>query len=187
MKATYSTNNKETVDRLPPNRVLSPEEIVNLPINQIFERLETSQQGLTSEEANSRLETYGYNELTHRKKKTIRYELLHHLSNPLIVILLIAGLISGILGETINAILILSIIILSIGLDLLQESKAEKAAELLQAKVATTATALRNGVKTEVKLVEIAPGDVILLSAGDIVPADSRVISAKDLFLNQSA
>jgi len=187
VKTTYSTNNKETTDRLPPNRVLSPEEIVNLSINQIFERLETSQQGLTSEEANSRLETYGYNELTHRKKKTIRYELLHHLSNPLIVILLIAGLISGILGETINAILILSIIILSIGLDLLQESKAEKAAELLQAKVATTATALRNGVKTEVKLVEIAPGDVILLSAGDIVPADSRVISAKDLFLNQSA
>ena len=113
--------------------------------------------------------------------------MLHHLANPLIIILLIAGLISGILGEVINAAIILSIVIISIGLDIFQESKAEKAAELLKAKVATTATVLRDGVKTEIKLTEIVPGDIVLLSAGDIVPADSRVINAKDLFLNQSS
>lgn len=103
------------------------------------------------------------------------------------IILLIAGVISGIVGEVINAVIILIIVAISIGLDLFQESKAEKAADLLKAKVATTATVLRDGFKTEVKLTEIVPGDIILLSAGDIVPADSRVINAKDLFLNQSA
>lgn len=185
MKATYSAIHQEPVN--PPNRAISNDELVNLPINLILERLNTSQQGLSQEEAASRLETFGYNEFTQKKKKTVIFELLHHLSNPLLIILLIAGLISGILGETINTAIILSIVIISIGLDLFQESKAEKVAELLKSKVATTATVLREGIKTEVKLSEIVPGDIILLSAGDITPADSRVINAKDLFLNQSA
>ncbi len=167
--------------------VISNDELVNLPINQVLERLSTSQHGLPQEEAVNRIEIFGNNEFSQRKKKTALFELIHHLANPLIIILLIAGLVSGLLGETINAAIILTIVIISIGLDLFQESKAEKAAELLKAKVATTATVLREGLKTEVKLSEIVPGDIILLSAGDIVPADSRVINAKDLFLNQSA
>ena len=187
MKATYNANNSETGNQLTLNAVISTDELLNLPVNDILERFSTSQQGLSQEEAASRLESFGYNEFTQKKKKTILFELLHHLSNPLLLILLIAGLISGILGETINTAIILSIVIISIGLDLFQESKAEKAADLLKAKVATTATVLREGVKTEVKLSEIVPGDIILLSAGDIAPADSRVINAKDLFLNQSA
>ncbi|MEM1726367.1 MAG: magnesium-translocating P-type ATPase, partial [Candidatus Bathyarchaeia archaeon] len=72
-------------------------------------------------------------------------------------------------------------------LDFYQEYKAEKAAEMLKQRVATTATVLRDGVKKEVRLAEIVPGDIIFLSAGDIVPADARVITAKDLFVNQSA
>jgi Mg2+-importing ATPase len=185
MKATYSAIQQEIAN--PPNMAISNDDLVNLSINQILERLNTSQQGLSQEEAANRLESFGYNEFTQKKKKTIIFELLHHLSNPLLIILLIAGLISGILGETINTAIILSIVIISIGLDLFQESKAEKAAELLKSKVATTATVLREGIKAEVKLSEIVPGDIILLSAGDIAPADSRVINAKDLFLNQSA
>lgn len=185
LKAIYTAYHEEIGNS--PKMVISSEELVNLPINQILERLSTSQQGLSEEEATVRLEYFGYNEFSQKKKKTILYDLLHHLSNPLLIILFIAGLISGILGETINTVIILSIVIISIGLDLFQESKAEKAAELLKAKVATTATVLRGGIKSEIKLSEIIPGDIIFLSAGDIVPADSRVINAKDLFLNQSA
>lgn len=185
MKAIYKAHQEEVGN--PPSMVISNDELVNLPINQVLERLSTSQHGLPQEEAVNRIEIFGNNEFSQRKKKTALFELIHHLANPLIIILLIAGLVSGLLGETINAAIILTIVIISIGLDLFQESKAEKAAELLKAKVATTATVLREGLKTEVKLSEIVPGDIILLSAGDIVPADSRVINAKDLFLNQSA
>ena len=81
----------------------------------------------------------------------------------------------------------LTIIFISVILDFYQESKAEKAAQLLKQKVTSTATVLRDGVRQEIKLPEIVPGDVIFLSAGDITPADARVISAKDLFVNQSA
>lgn len=167
--------------------MISTEELLGLPIDELLARLNTSQSGLTSQEVKDRLEIYGYNELAKRKKRTAIIEFLFHLSNPLIIILLIAGLISGFFGEIINATIIFSIVLLSVVLDVYQESKAEKAAEMLKEKVATTATVLRDGVKQEVKFSEIVPGDIVDLSAGDMVPADARVINAKDLFVNQSA
>jgi len=93
-----------------------------------------------------------------------------HFRSPLIIILLLAGLLSSFFGEMVNAAIIFAIVLLSVVLDFVQESKAEKAAELLKEKVTTTATVLRDGVKREVKLSEIVLGDIIFLSAGDIVP-----------------
>ena len=110
-----------------------------------------------------------------------------HFKSPLVIILLIAGIITGVFGEYANTIIILTIIFVSVILDYYQESKAEKAAQLLKQKVTTTATVLRDNVKQEIPFPEIVPGDIIYLSAGDIAPADSRVISAKDLFINQSS
>jgi Mg2+-importing ATPase len=100
---------------------------------------------------------------------------------------MVAGLISGFLGEIANTVIIYSIVFLSVILNYYQESKAEQAAETLKEKVTTTATVIRGGTKKEIKLHDIVPGDVIFLSAGDITPADARVISAKDLFINQSS
>ncbi|MBS7613978.1 magnesium-translocating P-type ATPase, partial [Candidatus Bathyarchaeota archaeon] len=97
------------------------------------------------------------------------------------------GLISSFFGEIINATIIFSIVFASVFLDFYQESKAEKAAEMLKQRVAVTATVLRDGVKREVRVSEVVPGDVIYLSAGDVVPADARIINAKDLFVDQSA
>src|SRR3990170_6374557 len=165
----------------------STEELLELPVDELITRLNTSQSGLTSREATNRLETYGYNEFAKRKKRTNIVKFLLHFSNPLIIILLLAGLLSIFLGEEINATIIFSIVILSMVLEVYQESKAEKAAEKLKEKVTTTATVLRDGAKQEVKLSEIVPGDIVHLSAGDIVPADARVVNAKDLFVNQSA
>jgi Mg2+-importing ATPase len=167
--------------------VAGTEELLNLPIDELFVRLETSQSGLTSQEAETRLEMYGYNELAKRKKRTAIVEFLSEFRSPLVIILLLAGLISGFFGEIINATIIFSIVFVSVVLDFYQESKAEKAAEMLKEKVTTTATVLRDGVKQEVKLSEIVPGDIVYLSAGDMVPADARVIIAKDFFINQSA
>ncbi len=105
----------------------------------------------------------------------------------MILILLFAAIISGIVGEPAHVGIILSIVLISVFLDFYQQNKAGKAAELLKEKVTTTATVLRDNVKQEVKLSEIVPGDIIFLSAGDIAPADARVIAAKDLFMNQSS
>ena len=166
---------------------MEKEDALETSPEEVLARFKTSQSGLTSQEAEKRLKIYGYNELAKRKERRIVLDFLSRFKNPLLLILLLAGLISGITGEMGNAIIIFFIVFLSIILDFYQESKAEKASALLKEKVATTATVLRDGIKKEVKLSEIVPGDIVSLSAGDIVPADARILTAKDLFVNQSA
>ncbi|MEM2089290.1 MAG: magnesium-translocating P-type ATPase [Thermoproteota archaeon] len=165
----------------------SAEEVLTLPVEELLPRLKSSPSGLSSEEVERRLEFFGYNELVGRKRRAAIIDFLSHFKSPLTIILLIAGLISGFFGEVVNMVIIFVIVMLSVILDFYQESKAERAAEALKQRVATTATVLRDGVKREIGLAEIVPGDIIFLSAGDIVPADARVMSAKDLFVNQSA
>ena len=167
--------------------MLSAEELLSLPVQELFPRLETTSSGLSSEEVETRLEVYGPNELAKGKKHNAILEFLMNFKSPLVIILMVAGLISGVFGEWANTIIIYSIVFLSVILDFYQESKAERAAETLKEKVTTTATVLRDGGKKEIKLHDIVPGDVIYLSAGDITPADARVITAKDLFVNQSS
>lgn len=164
----------------------SLDEIVALPIEDVLGRLSTSASGLTSQEARSRLQTYGYNELAQRKRRTGVVEFFYHLRNPLVFILLAAGLISIPVGQITDAIIIFIIVLFSVILDVYQESKAEKSAEALKKRVVTTSTVLRDSVKTEVKLSEVVPGDIVYLSAGDVVPGDSRLISQKDLYVDQS-
>ncbi|MCL2359378.1 MAG: magnesium-translocating P-type ATPase [Nitrososphaerota archaeon] len=166
---------------------LSPDELVGISIDELFEHLNSSPQGLNSEQADERLKIYGRNELAGEPKHSIIKDFLLHFKSPLVIILLFAAVISGLLQEIVNMSIILVIIFASVALDSYQESKAGKAAELLKQKVTTTATVLRDGVRQEIGLPEIVPGDVIYLSAGDILPADARVILAKDLFVNQSS
>jgi len=165
----------------------STEEVLTLSVEELLSRMKSSLDGLSSEEAKRRLEFFGFNELVRKKKRVAITGFLSHFKSPLVIILLIAGLISGFFGEVVNMTIILVIVIFSVVLDFYQESNAEKAAEMLRQRVATTATVSRDKVKREVRLVEIVPGDIIFLSAGTISPADARVISAKDLFVNQSA
>ncbi len=165
----------------------SAEEVLTSPVEELLSRLKSSMDGLSSEEAERRLEFFGYNELVRKKRRAVIIEFLSHFKSPLIIILLIAGLISGFFGEVANTAIIFVIVMVSAVLGFYQESKAERAAEMLKQRVATTATVLRDGTKREVRLAEVVPGDIIFLSAGDLVPADARVISAKDLFVNQSA
>jgi len=162
-------------------------ELLNIPNENLLSRLATSEVGLTSQVAEERLAQYGPNELAHKKKRIAILEFFAHFKNPLIMILLFAGIISGILGDLASMSIIITIITISIILDFYQESKAEQAAELLQEKVTVTTTVFRDGVKRDLKISEIVPGDVIELSAGDLVPADSRLLTAKDLFVDQSA
>ncbi len=183
-RVTFKPENKTLDDAY---SAIDTSELLSLPTDTLLARMKTSPSGLTSQEAETRLRIYGRNELVEKNKRTGFIELLYHLRNPLVLILLFAGLISGLVGDAVDATIIFSIVLLSIIFDTYQESKANNAAEALKERVATTASVLRDAVTKEVKLSEIVPGDVVNLSAGDIVPADSRLISAKDLNLDQSA
>jgi len=186
--ATKRKDGKETSSW---SQTASLEEILSLPTEDVLAKLGASQSGLTSQDASNRLQTYGYNELAKRKKRTGAVEFLYHLRNPLVFILLVAGLISGAVAiheneQPIDSIIIFAIVLMSVFLDVYQESKAEHSAELLKKRVVTTSTVLRDGAKREVRLSEVVPGDIVYLSAGDVVPADSRLISLKDLYVDQS-
>lgn len=161
--------------------------ILSMPTDELLNQMGVSASGLTAEEAVNRLETYGPNEITGRRKASIIVEFLSHFRSPLVIILVIAAIVSGVLGEPVNAAIIVSIVLLSVVLDFTQEYRAERAAESLRKRVATTATVVRGGTRQDVEVSALVPGDLINLTAGDIVPADARVISARDFFVDQSA
>ena len=166
---------------------MNVEEILSLPVEELLARLNTSTTGLSSLDAQKRLEVYGRNELAKKKKRAAIIDFLSRFKSPLVIILMIAGGISAALGSYASVIVIYTMVFLSVSLAYYQENNASKAAELLREKVATSATVLRDNTKQEIKLPLIVPGDIIYLSAGDITPADARVIEAKDLFVNQSS
>jgi Mg2+-importing ATPase len=157
------------------------------PPEELFQKLCTSQKGLTEDEAVSRLEEYGYNEPAKKKKRTIIFQILSKFVNPLVVVLLIIAGFSLFFGEKISAMLVIIMACISVFLSFVQEHRAGKEAEKLSEMVRTTATVYRNGKSKEVNIRELVPGDIVELSAGDMIPADLRIISCKDLFVNQSS
>jgi Mg2+-importing ATPase len=165
----------------------SNEELLCTPIEELLTKLGTSPSGLTSEQAEKLLQVYGRNEVAKKKKRTAIMRFALQFKSPLILILLFAGSIAGALGSLADSAIIFIIVVMSVILVYLQESKAEKAADELKERVATTATVLRDSTRKEIKIADLVPGDIISLSAGDVVPADARLTSAKDFFVDQSA
>ncbi len=153
----------------------------------IFEKLKTSQKGLTEQVANNRLCEYGFNEPAKKKKRTILRGILSKFVNPLVIVLLVIGVFSFFFGEKISALIVWLMAVMSVTLAFTQEHRASKAAEKLSEMVRTTATVLRNGKSKEISIREIVPGDLVDLFAGDMIPADLRIISCKDLFINQAS
>jgi Mg2+-importing ATPase len=152
-----------------------------------MERLRASPKGLAAEDARQRLADVGANEPAHRRRGAVLRELLHFLANPLVVILLIASLVSAILGEPVNASIIALMVVLSVLLNFVQTYRSQRAAERLREGVAPTASALRDGQWIELPRRDLVPGDVIRLAAGDRVPADARLIETRDLHIQQAA
>jgi Mg2+-importing ATPase len=160
---------------------------VSSTIDVLFERFKTSINGLSEEEAQERIKEYGYNEPAKKKKRNIVFQILSKFVNPLVIVLLIIAIFSLFFGEKISALLVSLMAVMSVFLSFIQEYRAGKEAEKLSEMVRATATVHRNGKPSEMKIREIAPGDIVDLSAGDIVPADLRIISCKDLFVNQAS
>jgi Mg2+-importing ATPase len=143
--------------------------------------------GLSTEEAARLLAQYGENTIYHQKKLRPFVAFIKKFNSPLLIMLMGASLISFFLGQRISASIILAMIVASAVLDFINSHKSEKIAEQLIAKVSTTATVYRDGKKQEISFKLLVPGDTIELSAGDIIPADCQVLTADDLFVNQSS
>ncbi len=153
----------------------------------LFGELHSSPDGLTSADARERLKQYGFNEPTSTKRASALVHFLSFFANPLVLILLLAALATGFLGDPLSATIIIVIVILSALVDFMQTSRSQNAAERLREQVAPTATVVRDGKEMEVPRREVVPGDVIRLMAGDLVPADARLVQSRDLHVNQAA
>jgi len=158
-----------------------------LSTEQVFENLHAVRAGLTSAEATRRLAEYGPNELRAAGRVSPWTVLIGQFKNVLIVILLVATALSAILGHGVEAIAIAVIVLLAVLLGFVQEYRAERAIEALRRMAALTATAVRDGEEDEIPARELVPGDVILLRAGDVVPADARLVEAINLQIEEAA
>ncbi len=159
-----------------------------LSINHAIEGLDTHLHlGLTSEEARARLEKYGPNELTERPRPGFLKLLLAQLNNFLIIILIVAAVVSLLLGEVIDAVAIMAIVVLNSVLGVVQESKAEQALAALKRMAAPNAQVIRDGVQVTIPAREVVPGDIILLEAGNYVPADMRLFESVNLKIEEAS
>lgn len=159
---------------------------------EVLKEQNSSEQGLSTGEAQQRLSRFGKNELEKGKKTSLLKRFLGELTDPMIIILIVAAAISGITafyeGESFaDVIIILAVVIINAVLGVVQESKAEAAIEALQEIAAATSKVLRDGKVVTLKSDELVPGDVVLLEAGDAVPADGRIIEAASLKIEEAA
>jgi Mg2+-importing ATPase len=167
-------------------------EIASLDIDTALAKLASGLEGLTEQEAERRLREHGPNAIRREKRPTLVSEVATRLRSPLNLLLLILATVSFALDDRKTALLITVIVILSTLLSLWQDRRAKLEAEKLRALVKTTATVFRRATDTalpvsrEIPLECLTPGDVIHLSAGDMVPADVRILVAKDFFVNQA-
>ena len=157
-----------------------------LSAEQTFEALEASNVGFTSSEAKARLAKYGYNELRFKKRGTlVRFLLQFH--SPLIYVLLVASLVTSILGIWTDTAVILGCVILNVIIGFIQEGKGEAALEALKKMMVPECTVLRDGEKKVIPTRELVPGDVVLLEGGDKVPADLRLFFTKNVSADEAA
>jgi Mg2+-importing ATPase len=142
--------------------------------------------GLSAQQAAQMRRRYGENRFMQRREPPLWRQYLAHFRNPLVLILLLASLASAVLGELANFFIISVIVLASVTLDFFQEHRARRAAEKLRESIALRTRVIRNGVEQSIAVSEVMPGDLVLLKAGDLVPADGIVVEARDCFVNQS-
>ena len=164
----------------------------NVPYNtepkQLLESLSTSENGLRSSDAAALLLANGANVLVQGHKKTLLSIILSQFKNLMIIVLLAAGIISAVFGEGISdAIIIFAVIILNAVMGTVQESKAEAALEALKKMSAPNATVVRDGATASIPAADLVVGDIVILEAGDFVPADLRLVSTASLKIEEAA
>ena len=158
-----------------------------LDVTETFHSLQSCREGLTAQEAERRLKRYGLNELKEKKKKTALVMFLGQFSDFLIIVLIAAAVMAGLAGSPKDAIVILAVVVLNAIIGFIQEHKAEKAMAALKKMAAPSATVIRAGEPLQIAAALLAPGDIVLLDAGKIIPADMRLVEAALLQVEEAA
>ena len=178
-----------TLRRTAPSIELSPlvRELAGLEPTAALARLGSTEAGISEEEATERLETQGPNTVTEEERHTHLKHLGRACRNPLVILLLALATVAYLTHDLRAAVVMLLMVILGVVLRFVQEAKADNAAAKLKAMITVTATVVRQGEAREVPLAHLVPGDVVQLAAGDMIPADLRILACKDLFVIQSS
>ncbi|TVQ37407.1 MAG: cation-transporting P-type ATPase [Spirochaetaceae bacterium] len=158
-----------------------------LAVDDVLASLETDGDGLSTTEAQSRLERHGANRLPTGRKKNPVLKFLHHFHDMLIYVLLAAAVGTALLGHWIDTWIILAVVVINGVVGYLQEGKAEKAIDAVRSMLSVSNRVLRDGEKITVDAEELVPGDIVLLSSGDRVPADLRILQLHELRVNEAS
>ncbi|MEI6077407.1 MAG: magnesium-translocating P-type ATPase [Verrucomicrobiota bacterium] len=164
----------------------APGDAARKDIPEVLQQLGSSPNGLSEAEAEARLAKYGPNEVGQEKRHEWLHRLWTAIRNPLVVLLTVLATISYATGDVRAGTVMLLMVILGVTLRFVQETKADTAAAKLKAMIKVTATVVRDGQAREIPLQQLVPGDIVKLSAGDMIPGDVRLIAAKDLFIIQA-
>jgi Mg2+-importing ATPase len=157
------------------------------PLRDLLELLQATPAGLTSDEATRRVRLYGPNSFVRESRFAGLMGFLRFLANPLVIILLVASVITLALGDPVGGLIIIAMVLFSVLLNFFMEFQARHAVEEIRKQVATTAAVVRDGREQELPIAELVRGDIVRLNAGDLVPADARLLEAKDLHVRESA
>jgi len=152
------------------------------PEEELLNSLKSSSQGLSTVEVQNRLQRIGPNVLKPRRHDSALRSFLAQFTNPLVLILVFAAVVSAIAGEWTDATIVIVIVVASAALSFAQEYSASNAVEKLRAQVTIKANVLRDGKVQPVSAEEVVPGDIVLLSAGSLIPADGIILEARDFF-----
>src|SRR5512144_2044539 len=158
-----------------------------MTVESALAELRSGRGGLSAEEARERLARYGPNELVEKKRKTAVRMFLGQFTDFMILVLIAAATVSGVIGEAADTVAIIVIVVLNAALGFSQEYRAERAMAALKKMASAHAVALRGGGRGIVAAAELVPGDIVLLDAGSIVPADMRVLEAARLKAQEAA
>ena len=156
------------------------------PVAGLLAELATTEAGLDAASAAQRLGMYGPNDAAADKRRPPVLQFLARFANPLIIILLLASALSAATGDVASFVIIAAIVLLSISLDFVQEMRAQDAVAALRRSVAVQVTVRRDGGRVSLPIDQLVPGDIVELIAGDLVPADSRLLESRDLYVNQA-
>lgn len=156
------------------------------PLQELYRVLAVTGAGLSTPDASERLERYGRNQIDDRSGPSLLRSFLERFRNPLVLILIAAAVISAATGDAPSLLIIVVIVMLSVTLDVVQEHRAQNAAQRLREQVSLRANVMRDGRVAEISAGELVPGDIVLLAAGDLIPADCRLIEARDLYVNEA-
>ncbi len=162
-------------------------EICRQTPDEALHQYNVTEQGLTEAQADASRMEHGSNVISARKQMGLIRELLERCRNPLVIQLLVICIVSLLMGDVRSAVVVGGMIILSVGLGYVQEHRSSKAVEKLHDMVQTDCLVLRDGKERDIPMADVVPGDIIVLQAGALIPADLRLINAKDFFVSQSS